>query len=57
MTMKTLWTAGVFCLLGTMAVLTQQPNVIFTPADDLGYGDLSSYNLEAELLEKNNRTK
>ena len=51
MTIKNLW---VVCLLGTMAALAKQPNVIFMLADDLGYGDLSSYNPKAKGEAPNN---
>ena len=33
---------------------TKQPNVIFMLADDLGYGDLSSYNPRANGVAPNN---
>lgn len=46
--MKTLWIAGLLYFVGAAGVLAEQPNVIFMLADDLGYGDLRSYNPKSE---------
>ena len=48
-------TAIIVILFATLATLAaQQPNIIFMVADDLGYGDLSSYNPNAEGTAPNN---
>ncbi|MDA8735806.1 sulfatase-like hydrolase/transferase [Opitutales bacterium] len=48
-------TAIIVILFATLATLAaQQPNIIFMVADDLGYGDLSSYNPNAEGAAPNN---
>ena len=51
---KTLLTAALVCFLSTAGALAKQPNVIFMLADDLGYGDLSSYNPNSEGEAPNN---
>jgi arylsulfatase A len=52
--MKTLWIAGLLLFVSAAGALAEQPNVIFMLADDLGYGDLSSYNPKSEGETPNN---
>lgn len=54
MMMKPLFMAALLGALGTVGLSADQPNVIFMLADDLGYGDLSSYNPEARGEAPNN---
>lgn len=51
---KTLRAAALICFFGTVGAYAKQPNIIFMLADDLGYGDLSSYNPEGKGVAPNN---
>ncbi|MCP4311423.1 MAG: arylsulfatase [Bacteroidetes bacterium] len=57
------WTlnSGIFLLLGLVSLLSgcqqnqplQKPNIVFIMADDMGYGDVSSYNPESKIATPN----
>ncbi len=52
--MKRFYITVMIGILGLSGLSAKQPNVIFMLADDLGYGDLSSYNPEAKGEAPNN---
>ena len=41
--MNKIWKALLVCLITSLVLAQQKPNVIYIYADDMGYGELGSY--------------